>query len=163
MRMVLRPRAGFAFTHPAHFIAQGFGIGLVPFAPGTFGTLLAFPIWWLLAGRFAPPVSAVLVAAMFALGVWACRVTGRDLGVADHGSMVWDEMVAFLALLLLVPPQPAWQAGGFVLFRFFDVLKPPPIRLFERRFKGGFGVMFDDVLATGYSLVVLAIARRLLS
>jgi len=160
MTMVLRPRLGFVVSHPAHFVAFGFGVGLAPVAPGTFGTLLAFPAWWLLAGSYPPAVLAALVAMMFALGVWACGVTGRHLGVADHGAMVWDELVAFLAVLLVVPAQPAWQGAAFVLFRMFDILKPPPIRQFERRYKRGFGVMFDDILAAGYTLLVLAAALR---
>ena len=161
--MILRPRPGFAFTHPAHFIAFGFGVGLAPVAPGTFGTLIAFPLWWLLAGRYSLPALGALVVLLFVLGVWACALTGRHLGVADHGAMVWDEAVAFLAVLLLVPAQPAWQIAAFVVFRLFDVVKPPPIRQFERRFKGGFGVMFDDVLAAGYTVLVLAIAKRLIT
>ncbi|MGA8050455.1 MAG: phosphatidylglycerophosphatase A [Burkholderiales bacterium] len=156
----LRPR--FAFVHPAHFIAVGFGAGLAPFAPGTFGTLVAFPLWWLLGSWFSPLELGALLTLLFAIGVWACGVTGRHLGVADHGAMVWDEIVAFLAVLLVVPARPAWQIAAFVAFRLFDVVKPPPIRQFERRFKGGFGVMFDDLLAAGYAMLVLAIAKRLL-
>jgi len=161
--MILRPRPGFAFAHPAHIIALGFGVGLVPVAPGTFGTLVAFPLWWLLAGRYAALALGALVVLLFALGVWACTLTGRHLGVADHGAMVWDEVVAFLAVLLLVPAQTAWQIAAFVVFRLFDVVKPPPIRQCERRFKGGFGVMFDDILAAGYTVLVLAIAKRLVT
>ena len=95
------------------------------------------------------------------IGVWACGVTGRDLGVADHGSMVWDEVVAFLLVLAIVPRELAWQAAAFVVFRAFDIAKPPPIRQLERRYGGGFGVMFDDLLAAGYTLLVLAAAQRL--
>ncbi|HXZ94096.1 MAG TPA: phosphatidylglycerophosphatase A [Burkholderiales bacterium] len=160
MTMVLRPGLRFVVSHPAHFVAFGFGVGLAPVAPGTFGTLLAFPAWWLLAGRYPPAVLGACVVLSFALGVWACGLTGRHLGVADHGAMVWDELVAFLAVLLVVPAQPAWQAAAFVLFRMFDILKPPPIRQFERRYKRGFGVMFDDVLAAGYTVLVLAVAMR---
>ena len=97
----------------------------------------------------------------FAIGVWACEVTGRHLGVADHGAMVWDEVVAFLLVLAIVPRELAWQAAAFVAFRFFDVVKPPPIRQLELRFSGGFGVMFDDLLAAGYTLLVLAVIKRL--
>jgi phosphatidylglycerophosphatase A len=145
--MVLRPGLRFVVSHPAHFLAFGFGVGLAPVAPGTFGTVLAFPVWWLLAGRLPPTVLAACVVLSFAVGVWACGLTGRHLGVADHGGMVWDELVAFLGVLLIVPVHPAWQAAAFVLFRMFDILKPPPIRQLERRYKRGFGVMFDDVLA----------------
>ena len=97
----------------------------------------------------------------FALGVWACDVTGRHLGVADHGGMVWDEVAAFLLVLAIVPRELPWQLAAFGAFRFFDIAKPPPIRHFERRYHGGFGVMFDDVLAAGYSLLLLAAVKRL--
>ena len=145
----------------AHVIAIGFGAGRAPFAPGTFGTLLAWPVGWTL-GQSHAALGLGLVAALFVVGVWACGVTGRDLGVYDHGSMVWDEFVAFLLVLAIVPRELAWQAAAFVLFRAFDIVKPAPIRWFERRYTGGFGVMFDDLLAAGYTLLVLALAKRLL-
>jgi len=159
--MLARPSAGFAFSHPAHFIALGFGAGLAPFAPGTAGTLLAFPIWWLLGRGYQPLELLAVIALLFAIGVWACELTGRHLGISDHGAMCWDEIVAFLLVLALVPPDPWWQAAAFFLFRAFDVLKPPPIRELELRLRGGFGVMLDDLLAAGYTLLVLAIAKRL--
>ena len=157
---IFRPSAEFAFSHPAHSIAFGFGAGLVPFAPGTAGTLIAWPLGWALAGADAPVVFPI-IALLFVLGVWACELTGRHLGIADHGAMVWDEIVAFLLVLAIVPRELAWQAAAFVLFRAFDIAKPPPIREFEHRFKGGFGVMFDDLLAAGYTLVVLAVIKRI--
>jgi phosphatidylglycerophosphatase A len=160
--ILARPAPAFAFSHPAHFVALGFGAGLSPIAPGTAGTLVAFPIWWLTGGAYEPLVLLAVLAGLFAAGVWACERTGRDLGIADHGAMCWDEIVAFLLVLALVPEEPAWQAAAFLLFRIFDVTKPPPIRHFERRFKGGFGVMFDDLLAAGYTLLVLAIVKRVL-
>jgi phosphatidylglycerophosphatase A len=155
-----RPGLAFAFAHPAHFIALGFGAGASRFAPGTAGTLVAFPLWWLLGRGYGPIELAVLLVALFAVGVWACGLTGRHLGVSDHGAMCWDEVVAFLAVLAIIPEGLGWQASAFVLFRAFDVVKPPPIRDLERRLKGGFGVMFDDVLAAGYTLLVLAIVKR---
>jgi phosphatidylglycerophosphatase A len=158
----LRPGAGFAFRHPAHFIAFGFGAGLARFAPGTVGTLVAFPLWWLIGRGYEPLELLAVIALLFAIGVWACEITGRDLGVADHGAMCWDEIVAFLLVLAIAPDDLWWQAAAFFLFRAFDVLKPPPIRHFELRFKGGFGVMFDDLLAAAYTLLVLALAKRLL-
>jgi phosphatidylglycerophosphatase A len=158
--IVYRPRAGFAFSHPAHFIALGFGVGLARFAPGTFGTLAAWPIGWALAGANAAIVLGI-VAALFVIGLWACGRTGTHLGVDDHASMVWDEFVAFLLVLAIVPREFAWQLGAFVAFRFFDIVKPPPIRWFERRFKGGFGVMADDILAAACTLLVLAAVKRL--
>ena len=160
MSAVLKPSAGFAFAHPAHFVALGFGAGLAPRAPGTAGTAAAWAIGWLFLQHY--PAIALLagIGPLFLLGIWACSVTGRHLGVADHGAMVWDEIVAFLAVLAVVPREPAWQLAAFVLFRAFDIAKPPPIRAFERRWHGGLGVMFDDLLAAGYTLVVLALFKR---
>jgi phosphatidylglycerophosphatase A len=159
--IVVRPRLGFAFSHPAHAVAFGFGAGLAPFAPGTFGTALGWAIGWALGGM-EPAILFFVAAAFFVLGVWACDVTGRHLGVADHGAMVWDETVAFLLILAIVPRELAWQAAAFVVFRVFDIAKPPPIRSLERRYDGGFGVMFDDLVAAACTLLVLAAARRLL-
>ena len=161
--IAVRPTAAFVFSHPAHVLAFGFGAGLAPRAPGTVGTLVAWPIGWAIGGLVPPgPFAAALVVA-FLVGIWACELTGRALGVPDHGAMVWDEMVAFLFLLAIVPRQFAWQAAAFFLFRVFDIAKPPPIRWFERRYHGGFGVMLDDVLAAGYTLIVLAAAKRLIA
>jgi phosphatidylglycerophosphatase A len=157
-----RPGVGFLLAHPAHFVALGFGTGLSPIAPGTVGTLLAVPLYAVLAYWLAPGWVAAAIAAFFVLGVWACGRTGRDLGVADHGGMNWDEVVAFLAVLLFTPPLLAWQVGAFLAFRFFDVAKPPPIRRLDRTVKGGFGVMLDDAVAAFYTLLVLAVAKRLL-
>ncbi|MGH8697671.1 MAG: phosphatidylglycerophosphatase A family protein [Burkholderiales bacterium] len=157
-----RPTAGFLLSHPAHFIALGFGTGLAPLAPGTVGTLLAVPLYAVLAAWLSPELLAGAIAGLFAIGVWACGRTGRDLGAADHGSMNWDEIVAFLAVLLFTPPGFAWQATAFVAFRVFDVAKPPPIRHVDRTVKGGFGVMLDDAIAAFYALLVLAAAKRLL-
>ena len=160
--IVLRPRAGFAFSHPAHVVAFGFGAGLAPFAPGTAGTLAAWALGWALGAYLPPQALLALAGALFLAGVWACGVTGRHLGVGDHGAMVWDEIVAFLAVLAIVPRELAWQAAAFVAFRLFDIFKPPPIRHFEKRYGGGFGVMFDDLVAAGYTLLVLALAQRVL-
>jgi phosphatidylglycerophosphatase A len=160
---VLRlPSWGFVCAHPAHWIAFGGGAGLAPFAPGTFGTLLAIPLYMLMVAYLDAPLFLAATTALFALGVWACGVTGRALGVADHGGMVWDEAVAFLLVLFFTPAVLAWQAVAFVLFRVFDILKPAPIRYFDRTVKGGFGVMFDDLLAAGYTLLVLALAKIIL-
>ena len=156
-----KPTWRFVLGRPAHFIAFGFGAGLAPVAPGTFGTLLAFPLFWLLQPRVEPLEFLLLAVLLFGLGVWACEMTGRALGVHDHGGMVWDETVAFLLVLFFTPGAPAWQAAAFVLFRFFDILKPPPIRHFDRTLKSGFGVMFDDLIAALYALIILAIARMI--
>ncbi len=113
--IVVRPGPGFVFSHPAHVVALGFGAGLAPAAPGTFGTLLGWAIGWAL-GALHPGL--VLLAAMvfFGIGVWACEVTGRHLGVVDHGAMVWDEVAAFLLILAIVPRELAWQAAAFGAF-----------------------------------------------
>jgi len=157
-----QPRARFAFAHPAHFLAMGFGAGLARVAPGTVGTLVAFPLWWLLHEAYPMPLLFGVLFGLFAVGVWACEITGRDLGAPDHGAMVWDEIVAFVLVLAIVPPGARWQVAAFVLFRVFDIVKPPPIRQLERRVKGGLGVMLDDLLAAGYTLLVLALAKRFL-
>jgi phosphatidylglycerophosphatase A len=162
MNAIARPGAGFLLSHPAHFIALGFGTGLSPLAPGTVGTLLAFPLYAVLAARLSPELVAGLIVALFAIGVWACGRAGRDLGAADHGSMNWDEIVAFLAVLLFTPPGLAWQTFAFVAFRVFDVAKPPPIRRVDRTVKGGFGVMLDDLIAAFYTLLAVAVLKRLL-
>ncbi len=146
------PDSTFLTGHPAHFVALGFGAGLAPRAPGTFGTLVAYPIWYALA--LLPPAAAwAAVAAGFAFGVWACAVTGRDLGVADHGAIVWDEIVAMTGVLLLTPPGLAWWIAAFLLFRLFDIWKPFPVGLADRRLKNGFGVMLDDALAAVYAVL----------
>lgn len=155
-----RPGVAFTYAHPAHFIALGFGAGMSPFAPGTVGTLLAFPLWWLLGRGYGPLELLAVIVMLFGAGVWACELTGQHLGVPDHGAMCWDETVAFLAVLALVPDDIRWQAAAFVLFRAFDVVKPPPIGAVERRVKGGMGVMLDDLLAAGYTVLVLAAVKR---
>ncbi len=163
---VKKPNARFMLSHFAHLLAQGFGSGLSPIMPGTFGTLFAWLSFNVLSSRwptlFTPLNWALIIAAGFALGVWACHKTGRDLGIADHGSMVWDEIIAFwLVLLFLTPAGFATQLWAFFWFRLFDMVKPTPIRQFERRFKGGFGVMADDILAAFYTLLLFAVWRSL--
>ena len=157
----IQPRPAFAFSHPAHVLALGFGAGLSPFAPGTAGTLAAWAAGLALAPFLSPAAMLALAGVLFLAGVWACEVTGRDLGVSDHGAMVWDEIAAFLAILALVPRELAWQAAAFLVFRFFDVVKPQPVRYLERRFGGGFGVMIDDLGAAAYTLLVLALFKRI--
>ncbi len=152
--MTTSPDRAFLLRHPAHLLAFGFGTGLAPRAPGTFGTLVAFPLHFLLAGLpEALHWGLVLLAAL--LGIWVCDKTGRALGVADHGGIVWDEIVAFLIVLPFAPASLWGYATAFALFRLFDVWKPFPIAWIEARVEGGLGVMLDDVLAAGYSIVCL--------
>ena len=157
-----RPNLRFVYAHPAHGIAFAGGIGLAPFAPGTFGTLLAFPLFALLVATTGAVTQLFVFMVLFAIGAWACQVTGRALGVSDHGGMVWDETVAFLLVLMFTPAGWAWQIAAFALFRFFDIVKPQPIRHFDSTLKNGFGVMFDDLLAAGYTMLLLAFAKILI-
>jgi phosphatidylglycerophosphatase A len=159
--LIPRPSWRFLLSHPARLVAFGFGAGLVPVAPGTRGTLLALPVFLLVSPRLEPVEFLLMLLALFALGVWACDVTGRSLGNSDHGGMVWDETVAFLLVLFFTPAGLHWQALAFLIFRLFDILKPPPIRYYERTFKNGFGVMLDDLIAAFYTLLVLAAVRTL--
>ena len=161
--LVLRPSWRFLLSHPAHLVAFGFGAGLVPVAPGTWGTLLALPIYWLISPRLEPLEFLLMLAVLFALGVWACEATGRAIGAADHGGMVWDETVAFLLVLFFAPATLPWQAAAFLLFRLFDILKPPPIRYYDQALKSGFGVMLDDLIAASYALLVLAVAKMIIN
>jgi phosphatidylglycerophosphatase A len=140
---------------PAGWLACGFGSGLAPKAQGTFGSAAAILPWLLL--REWPPLAwlAILVLG-FAVGVWACDIAGRILGVADHRSLVWDEFVGQWIALLPALLAPWWAVlAGFALFRLFDVWKPWPIAWFDRRVKGGLGVMLDDVIAGLFAAVVL--------
>lgn len=155
------PHWHWLLQHPARLLAFGGGSGLSHQAPGTMGTLAVWPVYVLLQNVLSPQIWAVVLLGAFVLGVWACERTGRELGVADHGGMVWDEMVAFCLVLLLLPQTLLWQSIGFGLFRFFDIVKPPPIGYFDRVLKGGFGVMWDDLVAAFYALLVAALLMRL--
>lgn len=142
---------------PARIIAFGFGSGLIRPAPGTWGTLAGWGAFVLLLEPLSLPLRLLAVGVAFALGIWACDRTGRDLGVADHGGMVWDEVAAIWLLLSLVPAGWMAQGAAFLLFRLFDIVKPPPIRQFDARLKNGFGVMLDDLLAALYVLLIFTL------
>lgn len=147
-------------AHPAGWIAAGFGSGLAPFAQGTAGSLAALLPWWFLLRELPWPIYLGVLALAFALGVWACGVAGARLGVDDHRALVWDEFVGQWFALVAAPAGAAWMLAGFALFRLFDVWKPWPIRLFDRRVKGGLGVMLDDLLAGAAAALVLQLAAR---
>jgi len=167
VRRPAAPTLRFMLASPWHLVALGAGSGLPRYAPGTWGTLLA----WLLFLRLDRSLDTtewwLLVAAMLAVGVVAADITGRRLGQADSGHIVIDEIVAFWIVLLLLPGDAAhggWLLiAAFLLFRFFDIVKPPPIRNLDRRLKNGIGVMADDVVAAFYTLLVLALGLRLFS
>lgn len=155
------------FSHPAHWIAQGFGSGLSPIMPGTAGTLFGWLLYVVLSVRwpaiFTPVNWLWIIAAGFVLGIWVCARTGKALDSPDHGSMVWDEIIAmWLVLVLVMPADLKTQFWAFLVFRFFDMVKPPPIAWFDRRYKGGFGVMWDDIVAAFYTLLVFALWRLLM-
>lgn len=155
----------FLISHPSYLFALGFGSGLSPIMPGTVGTLFAWisfaQLSSLLPSVFTTQNWAVIVIVGFLGGIAACDATGQALNSPDHGGMVWDEIVAFwLVLLLVMPADFLMQLTAFLLFRFFDMVKPPPIRWFDQRIKGGFGVMWDDILAAFYTLLVLALWRH---
>jgi phosphatidylglycerophosphatase A len=160
--LLVKPGWRFLLSHPAHLLSLGFGSGLARKAPGTFGTLAAFPIYWVLAPRLTDWQFLIVLVGAFAVGVWVCGITGKALGVADYGGIVWDEIVAFLLVLLFTPPGWDWALLAFALFRFFDIVKPPPIRYFDSNWHGGLGVMFDDLLAAGYALLCLAVIKSVL-
>ncbi|MCP8686112.1 phosphatidylglycerophosphatase A family protein [Marinobacterium sedimentorum] len=142
------------WRNPVHFLAFGFGSGLAPKAPGTFGTLAAIPPYLLMT---LLPVSGYLLVVVVAavLGIYLCGRTARDMGVHDHPGIVWDEFVGFWITMLFVPVQWYWILAGFALFRLFDIWKPWPIRVVDQKVEGGFGIMLDDVLAGIYALLVL--------
>jgi phosphatidylglycerophosphatase A len=163
--------ASFAFLrrHPAHWIALGFGSGLAPRAPGTVGTLWAWAIYLILDRWLDSTAWAGVLLAGAAIGWWACTRTAQHLGQADPGSIVWDEVLAFWLVLWVWMPAGFWaQALAFVLFRYFDAVKPPPVGWADRRFKlrpgtpigwrEGFGILFDDLVAAFCTLFILALA-----
>jgi phosphatidylglycerophosphatase A len=146
--------------NPLHLLSLGFGSGLAPVAPGTFGTLAAVPFYLLLAQLSLPGYLLVLVIA-FALGVFLCQYTSDTLGVHDHGGIVWDEFVGYWITMIAVPLSWQWIVLGFVLFRLFDIVKPWPVKIADAKMKGGFGIMFDDVLAGLYALAVMQLTLYL--
>jgi len=154
-----QPNLSFLLAHPAHFVALGFGSGLSPRGPGTAGTLAAWLLFPLLTALLPGWTLFAFLLAGFIVGVIAADRTGKALGVSDHGAIVWDEMVPFWAVLALTPTTLGWQAAAFVLFRFFDIVKPQPVGWADSKVKGGFGVMLDDVIAAAYTLLLLALAK----
>ena len=139
---------------PRHFLALGFGSGLAPVAPGTFGTLAAVPVYWAMSG-LSLPLYLLLTLLALLLGIYLCGFTSRALGVHDHSGIVWDEVVGYLITMIALPVSWQWMLAGFVLFRFFDIVKPWPIRWVDKRLHGGFGIMLDDVLAGIFALIAL--------
>jgi phosphatidylglycerophosphatase A len=162
-QLKFQPDWRFLFGHPAHLLSFGFGAGLVRKGPGTAGTLVAFPLYWLIAPHLTEALFLLVMIWAFAFGVWMCDKTGKALGVSDYGGIVWDEIVAFMLVLFFTPEGLVWQLLAFSLFRFFDIVKPEPIRYFDKNWHGGLGVMFDDILAAAYTLFCLAVIKSILA
>ena len=157
-----KPDPSFLFARPAHFLALGFGSGLITPAPGTWGTLAALPLAALLQWLgISGGALALLTLPLFLLGIWLCDVTGRALGVADSGHIVWDEIVAMLLVLAMVPATPLWWGLAFAAFRLFDIFKPWPIRWLDRHVHGGFGVMLDDAVAALFATLLIRLLQSL--
>jgi phosphatidylglycerophosphatase A len=158
-----RIAVGEFLRHPVHWLALGFGSGLAPRAPGTFGTLVALPLHLLLLSLpWGAHGAAVLLACIG--GVWICGESARRLGVHDHPAIVWDEIAAFLLLLWVLPLQsPGWWLAAFALFRLFDIWKPWPIRDLDHRLHGGTGIMLDDIVAALFAWVLLLASTLILN
>ncbi len=164
-RAPARPDARFMLRHPAHLLALGLGSGLSPVAPGTAGTLWAWLAFVAMRPHLGEAAMTGVIALALGLGWWACTVTARHMGVQDPGSIVWDEVVAFWLVLWLVTPAGFHeQLAAFVLFRLFDAAKPGPVGWADQAFKGegargGFGILFDDLVAAACTLLVFALWR----
>jgi phosphatidylglycerophosphatase A len=141
-------------TNPIHCLAFGFGSGLAPKAPGTFGTVMAIPFYFLLAQN-SLLIYGLITLIAFLVGVYLCGKTADDLGVHDHPGIVWDEFVGFWITMFAAPAGWLWLLVGFLLFRLFDIWKPWPIKLLDQKVESGLGIMIDDVLAGVYALVLL--------
>lgn len=158
--MTDNPLSRISLTNPIHFLALGLGSGLIRPAPGTWGTLAGLIVGWLLLQVISPFSFAIFTALCFLLGCYLCQKTADDMGVHDHGSIVWDEFVGIFIVLLAIPDLSLlWCSITFITFRFFDILKPYPIRYFDHKLESGFGIMLDDVLAAIYAVISVFILR----
>lgn len=143
--------------NPVQFLAFGFGSGLSPWAPGTAGTLVAVPLYLLISSWSLLQYTGFIVLTAL-LGVWICGVASRQLKVHDHPGIVWDEFVGFWITMWAVPADWVWIVAGFLVFRVFDIVKPWPVSVLDRKVGGGFGIMIDDVLAGVMACLTLHIA-----
>ena len=150
-------------THPAGWIATGFGVGLSPKAPGTVGSLVALIPWWLWLRHMSALNYGIVLVLAFVLGIWAGGWVIAKLRVEDPGVVVWDEFLGQWIALFAAPLGWPWMLGGFALFRLFDIWKPWPVRIADRNVGGGFGIMFDDLLAAIYAGLTLQVVERLLA
>lgn len=150
------------FSDPVHFLAFGFGTGLAPKAPGTFGSLPGILLFWLTMDFGLYVQLTVLLVATLA-GFWICGESARRIGVHDHGGIVWDEIVGMYMTLLAAPVSVAGWVLAFVLFRALDIVKPWPIRDLDHRLEGGVGIMLDDLVAALFAAILLALYRWLMT
>ena len=146
------------FTRPMQFFAFGFGSGLSPRAPGTAGTLLAIPLY-LLVAHWSLPLYSLFIIVTALLGIWFCEAASRELGVHDHPGIVWDEFVGYWITMWALPNNWIWVVAGFVVFRILDIAKPWPISVLDKKVKGGFGIMIDDIVAGILACAALHLAR----
>jgi phosphatidylglycerophosphatase A len=161
MTAPISPNAHFIFSHPVHFIAFGFGAGLSPVGSGTMGTMVAVPLYLWLQG-LSSFAYWLLTGLLLISGFWICDYTSKTLGTHDHNGIVWDEIVGYLITMGLAPHGWEWGMAGFLLFRFFDVVKPWPVSWIDRSVGGGFGIMLDDAVAGLYGLAVLQVLAVML-
>lgn len=156
-----KPTFSWLIQRPICYLGFGFGTGLAPVAPGTFGTLPALPIAYILIHLGISGMGlALLCFPLFLLGIYICEHTERTLGIADYGGIVWDEIVAMMFILAFVPFTWTWWLLAFAVFRLLDASKPFPIKWFDQRIHGGFGIMLDDMLAAVMSVAILEVAQR---
>lgn len=142
------------WTNPIHFVACGFGVGAVPWMPGTFGTVVGV-LFYLILSPLVWWIYLIITLLLFFIGIVICGITNRDFGTPDHPAAVWDEIVGFLFVMIAVPRVWYFIVIGFILFRIFDIWKPGPIRWADRHVHGGLGVMLDDVIAAFFSWIIL--------
>lgn len=153
---------GFLLSKPQYFFALGFGAGLSPYAPGTVGAAMGVAMYWAIA-HLPLAWQLGLLTALFLVGCYFCETTGLALGTRDHRAIVWDEIWGMAAVLAIIPSARLNWVSAFVLFRFFDIVKPWPINYLDRQVQGGFGVMLDDLIAAAYTVFVLIAVDRIVS
>ena len=158
-----KPTLHFLLSHPIHFLALGAGSGLVSNAPGTAGSLFGLALFWILTQLLSRNELLFMLVLLFGLGIPLCAITGKKLGEIDHPSIVWDEIVAMMLVLVFTPLNAWWWLLSFAMFRLFDIMKPYPIHTLDRQMKNGLGVMLDDLLAAGYTLLCVGTLRWLTS
>ncbi len=155
-QMHSKSKTQFTLSNPIQFLALGFGSGLAPKAPGTFGTLAAIPLYWFMSGLSAP-VYGLITLCLAIVGIYICGYCAKAVNVHDHPAIVWDEIVGYLITMFMVPVSLTNIVLGFLLFRLFDIVKPWPISILDRKVKGGFGIMIDDVVAGVMALACLLV------